>query len=502
MKSYRKLALATGVVAAQLALLDAAGLDEYGCSFCTSSVEQAISTGENVITACNSILPTDICEWTFQHRDFAILEGRGFASMDAREVCVNHGRCTPLENEAWRNQKSLDESSSLSMLVDGYSDDDNAFDLRISKAYGSRGYDKVRVSAISNKAINSDIFTYSEPFQYRWKQFYLNTGIATVTPGSTTTLRIGNEEVAIAMPQQGDGVRGIIIGDPCFTSEYIVCVYQKSFDMFNRTVTIMNEIFKHDDIHFWNILGDNFYDQKGDNTESWFNALDKSTKSKVFGTVPGNHDFWVNSSPKVWVPKDQLGNGFMQFYGQDVAASLGSDAPYDFVNDPDAPDTSAENLPPASNFFYYNQVGNVGFIGYSGAHQYDDMVPYFEEACAWAAGIDSLQVLLLEGHWNSDGDGCDADMTVPEVYASIAALPACQSVASKMRYMLGHKHCNVIIEADVGFMMGGWGMSDYQCGGSFGLPIIDTTGGQFRVMYLPLQQAWPQEEVILEFILI
>lgn len=185
----------------------------------------------------------------------------------------------------------------------------------------------------------------------------------------------------------------------------------------------------------------------------------------------------------------------MQFYAQDVAASLSSDSPYDFTNDPDAPDTDAENLPIAENFFFYNQIGNVGFIGYSGAHQYADMVPYFEEACQWAAGIETIQVLLLEGHWNSDGDGCEAEMTVPEVYASIAALPACQPVASKMRYLLGHKHCNEVIDTDVGFMVGGWGMSDYKCGGSFGLPIIDTTGGTFRVLYLPLQQAWPQAEV-------
>ena len=121
---------------------------------------------------------------------------------------------------------------------------------------------------------------------------------------------------------------------------------------------------------------------------------------------------------------------------------------------------------------------------------------------------------MLEGHWNSDGDGCSADMTVPEVYASIASLPACNPVASKMRYMLGHKHCNEVylisiqwkfyyivlflfqvIDPNVGFMVGGWGMSDHSCGGSFGLPIVDTTGGQFRILYLPLQQAWPQAEV-------
>ncbi len=41
----------------------------------------------------------------------------------------------------------------------------------------------------------------------------------------------------------------------------------------------------------------------------------------------------------------------------------------------------------------------------------------------------------------------------------------------------GHKHCNVVMDPDVGFMVGGNGMSDAaSCGGNFGIPVIDTTG--------------------------
>jgi hypothetical protein len=505
MKGYKRLALAAGA-AAHVSGVVGAGLDEYGCSFCISSVEKAVATGDKLISACESIFPTDICQWTFQDKVFGDTSGAGMRLREggARSLCEEHSRCQSLDGELWRQQKTKPDAAHIPGTGLG-SDQRGAgggFDLRVSKAYGSRGYDKVRVSAISTEAIESDVFSYSEPFKYKWTQYYLNTGIATITPGSVTTLKIANENVDIYVPKEGEGVRGIIFGDPCFTSEYIVCVYQNDFDMFNRSTTVLNAIMKHDDVHFWNVLGDNFYDQAGTNTGAWFDALETSTKTKVFGSVPGNHDFWVNSSPAVWTPKDQLGNGFMQFYGQDVATSLGSDVPYDFVNDPDAADTSAENLPPAGNFFYYNQVGNIGFIGYSGAHQYDAMVPYFEEACTWASSATGLDVLLLEGHWNSEGNGCEADMTVPDVYASIAALPACQPVAAKMRYMLGHKHCNEVIDKDVGFMVGGWGMSDYACGGSFGLPIIDTTGGQFRVLYLPLQQAWPQTEVRLLMIIL
>ena len=86
------------------------------------------------------------------------------------------------------------------------------------------------------------------------------------------------------------------------------------------------------------------------------------------GTQPGNHDFWVKSAPSVYEPgRDQLGNGFMQFYGQDVAASaLNAATPYDFSVDPNVDlgshSANAENLPVADNFFYYNQIGNVGFM--------------------------------------------------------------------------------------------------------------------------------------------
>ncbi|CAE7413378.1 desi1 [Symbiodinium microadriaticum] len=262
--------------------------------------------------------------------------------------------------------------------------------------------------------------------------------------------------------------------------------------MFDHLTELLNAINAHDDVSYWNILGDNFYDQKGDNTGAFFNALSRQSKSKVFGSVPGNHDFWINASPKLWTKKDQLGSGFMQFYAQDVAASEADPTiPYDFSADPDSADTSAENLPPLDNYFYFNQVGNVAFIGYSGAHDYSETEVYFEAACNWAASTAGIDTILLLGHWNSDGDGCDADMTVPEVYKAIAALPACQPLAPKIRYMLGHAHCNLIVEEDVGFMVGGMGMSDIKCGGTFGIPVVDTIGGMFKVYYFPVQQAWP-----------
>ena len=168
--------------------------------------------------------------------------------------------------------------------------------------------------------------------------------------------------------------------------------YKDDFDTFNRMTSLLNAAGAHNDFSFFNILGDNFYDQEGDYTAQWFNALTLDVKSKVLGTVPGNHDFWVLGSPSVWTSKDQLGNGFMQFYGQDALSSKTSAGfPYNFTVLP----TANETLPTADNFFYYNKLGNIGVIAYSGAHDYMDSIPMFEEACQWATEAQPEVILLL-----------------------------------------------------------------------------------------------------------
>jgi hypothetical protein len=240
-------------------------------------------------------------------------------------------------------------------------------------------------------------------------------------------------------------------------------------------------------VSYWQILGDNFYDQEGAQSSQWFAGLSDASKSKMFATVPGNHDFWVNSAPKLYVPNDQLGNGFIQFYGQDTAAATAT-SPFDFSVNPDV-NKGAENLPPASNFFFYNKVGNTAFIGYSGAHTFASMQAHFNDACTWVSEANPA-VLLLLGHWNSDGDGCESEATVPMIYSEIANLPACAPVKDKIKYFMGHKHCNIVTEKDTGFMVGAMGMSDHdECGGAFGIPIVDTTGGTFKVYYFPIAQA-------------
>jgi hypothetical protein len=348
------------------------------------------------------------------------------------------------------------------------------------------------VSVISDKKLKDPTFDYTEQFKYRWTQFYLNTGLVSVPTGQPSTITVAGQDISVYVPKDNEGSRGVIIADPCFQSQYIDCQYEAEFDMFNRTTLMLNAINAHSDIHYWMILGDNFYDQKGVHTDAWFNALTVESKSKIFGTVPGNHDYWVFGDPSSYDHfDDQLGNGFMQYYGQDVSASVSSSSatPYDFSVSPRSPLNNGDEkyLPVFSNFFYYNTIGNVGFIGFSGAYEWNSTAKaYFEEACTYFSQHDDAKAILLMGHWNDQNLGCQDGMSTEQAYAELLKLDQCQPIAAKLRYVEGHTHCNRIIEADVGYMVAGQGMSG--CG-NFGFPVFDSTGSDLKVYYFPFQRA-------------
>jgi len=432
------------------------------------------SISESFSSACDSLFgTTDYCKQFNMNYDTSALK----VSSTARAACEELGACFPGEKELW---KQADATSDI--------------DIRVAKVHGPRGYDKIRVSAISNETINSELFSYSQPFKYRWTSNTLNTGVLSVTPGQKTSITIQDQTFEIYVPEENSPVRGALFADPCYANDYVWCTYRDTFNTFNRSTELLNAISAHGDTDFWMLLGDNFYDQTGEITANWFNALSSKTKSMVYGTVPGNHDFWIMSAPLVWMPKqDQLGNGFMQWNGQDVASSVYSDGgvlteAYDFSNDPDDPNGDAHNLPPAGDFFWYYKLGNVGFIAYSGGHSYEEMLPYFEESCEFMTSADPEAVLLL-GHWNSPGLGCPKDMFVPATYHEILSLPACAPIADRMKYFMGHEHCNKVVEKDVGFMIAGQGMTaSLPCGGNFGFPVVDTYGGNFTVYFFDIAQ--------------
>jgi hypothetical protein len=285
----------------------------YQCSYCLSTLDKVLE-GISMSEAC-SIFPDNFCG-VIQHANLDDL----LVTKDSRKTC-----------------RSLNFCPTETIPVTAAAAED-VIDIRVTKALGSKGYNKLRVSVISNSTLSDELFTYSSAFKYRWTGKYLSSGIVTINPGEKSKFSVAGKEIEIFLPKEGEGVRGVIIADPCITSDWIVCGYQNKFQTFERTTQLLNAIGAFDDVHFYQILGDNFYDQSGDASSSWFQSLSTAMKAKFFSTVPGNHDFWVNASPKLWVPKDQLGTGFMQFYGQDTVASLADSTeatPFDFSADPD-----------------------------------------------------------------------------------------------------------------------------------------------------------------------
>ena len=191
-------------------------------------------------------------------------------------------------------------------------------DLRISKGNVQReneeGNEYVRITSISDGPLSSDVFEYSAPFKYRWTDKFLNTGVMMVKSGTSTSVTINGTTYDFFVPAEGEGVIGVFIADPCFNNQYLSwCTFGDVLNTAERTPAILNAIHEHNDTHYWGILGDNFYDQNGVPTSHFFSKLSKQSKTKLFISVPGNHDYWLCGSPKCFDHEnDQMGNGFMQ----------------------------------------------------------------------------------------------------------------------------------------------------------------------------------------------
>jgi len=373
-------------------------------------------------------------------------------------------------------------------------------DLRVSKGFGTRAYDQLRISVISGSAEPhaGSIFDYFEPFKYKWKQNYLASALKTVTPGKPTTLSLGvrGTEVRVRLPAQGAGVAGVLIADPCVNSpvgaNWVACQYGDKFQTLMRTPALINAFVRPDSTDFWSIIGDNFYDRTGEITADVFGRISLEAKSTLFMTVAGNHDYWVLGFPQLSSIEDQCGNGHMQFYAQDAKAAEhvkagSSQAPFNFSIDPNAdrPLGFGCNLPDISNFFWYNQVGNVGFVGQSGAYSLEESMPFMKEACAWLVNQPGLQVVVLLGHWDIPGMGATTEMAMPRWYTEMAELPGCIEFHQRgmLKYIMGHTHCNDPHphgQTGAGFRVAGFGMEG--CG-NYGIPVLDTTAGHVRFWY-------------------
>ena len=103
------------------------------------------------------------------------------------------------------------------------------------------------------------------------------------------------------------------------------------------------------------------------------------------------------------MPTDQHGYGHAQWYAQDTKAAE-SLLPGHASNHGVPPFNYSETgkLANIENSFWYNQMGNLGLIGFSGAFSLSESKSLMAEACTWIGqqvDTGSMDVALLVGHW-------------------------------------------------------------------------------------------------------
>jgi len=394
-------------------------------------------------------------------------------------------------------------------------------DLRVTRGLGPKGYGRMRVSAVTHgpREFADFAFEYSQPFRYRWTTWldaarnasqpdvparWLHSSLVDLGPGGgERTLTIGGRNVTLRLPPPRGASRGLLLSDPCFTppagtQRWIDCEFSERWQTFNRTVALLNSALgpsPSPPVDYWMVLGDNFYDQNGAVSDVLMGSLSLAAKSTPLAVVAGNHDMWIPGGPDKGDEFDQHGIGTMQYYAVDPAASLGlppSSAPgafLDFSVDPDATARWNSSLNTAANLVWYHAVGDVGFIGASGAFPESALAPHLDAACAWLAALPTAarpRWLFLLGHWDGDG-GATAEAEcnpclgadTPALHARLRHTPGCAEYGSRLKYQDGHTHCNRVQEVEAGtgeargFLVGASGMSGCS---QFGFEYVETEG--------------------------
>jgi len=319
-------------------------------------------------------------------------------------------------------------------------------DLRVSKAMHIRGYGKVRISVVdSGSADYSGFFNYEAPFAHRWTGLHLHSVVKEVPSNGTAVFEIGGQRVELRLPAEGHRSRGLFFADPCVVSRDFTCPLAERFRTFDKLVDVVNTVVGSNEIDYWGIVGDNFYESSSPIGQIFFSQISLHAKAKPFLSVPGNHDFWISGQPpgKPW---DQFGNGFMQYYGQDTEAAVrnGGATPFDFSASPEE-----HQLPRLENFVFSHQIGDVGFFGYSGAHRWSELKPFTEKFCRWVNSTNTIRTVVVLGHWQRDDGGC-VDTSAPNVWSAISQQHECGE--KLVLFVDGHTHCNLVTQPGRGFM--------------------------------------------------
>lgn len=330
---------------------------------------------------------------------------------------------------------------------------------------------------------NAVQWTYDAQFAYRWTDYHLKTALVDIVPGVVNTLSVDGIQINVKIPEEDAGSIGMLIGDPCIVYDPSWCKYEQVFQVKSTLQSALNAMAAHDELDYWMMFGDLFYDTAGTITPQFFEGLSLNASSRVVGVTLGNHDYWISGAPSGAGAGDSYGYGQMQYYAMDaVSAQADSAQPFALDANPDE-----HQIVSASNTFWYYKMGNVAMIGFSNAYSWEENLPFFQDACAWVAETKPDLVMLM-GHWNGVNDGCVADMDTEHAFAKASKLEGCKNLGSRLKYVTGHKHCNYVIENNTGFLLGSFGFEDgdRSCNGAFGLPILDTRHGWARLYYFEL----------------
>jgi len=370
--------------------------------------------------------------------------------------------------------------------------------IRVAKGLGTRGYDTMRLSLIRydaeqrssesqwakhnvlSSAVSDLKWSYSQKFQYRWTFAHLSSSLVNVTPGVAQNFRLDGNVIKVKIPKRTDGSIGILIGDPCIKSPWSdSCSAGENYRNKQVLQGVLNGMAIHDDLDYWVLMGDLFYDKSGIVTKEFFKGLSLEASAQVQGVTMGNHDYWFGGSPP-GDSGDSFGNGHMQWYAQDTMASeTNASQPFDFSIHPSTGKKAA-----IENFIWYNMVGNVAMLGFSNAYSWKDSLPHFQKACKWIA-FEQPALVIIIGHWNGNGMGCPSGMDTNHVYASIKSVEGCDNLGDRLKYFEGHQHCNYEAKKNTGWVLGSFGYDDSSCN-QFGLPILDTRNGRVKLNYFDL----------------
>lgn len=181
----------------------------YACSVCINSIEAireiydvSNSTQDqySLINGCMLRLPQAFCSDVYTNATDMKVDAIEISSVkSSRDICKSLNIC-PAAAEQWETYVSTTVSS---------------YDIRVAKALGSRGYDKVRISVISNESLpllqSDPEYPYSSQFKHRWTDKYLSTGIYSTIPGEVTSISVLPDlSIDVNIPLENSPVRGFV----------------------------------------------------------------------------------------------------------------------------------------------------------------------------------------------------------------------------------------------------------------------------------------------------